>query len=213
MPALSWPKHGYPISNRCSTTSASNAIDGSSRRKGWRHSQSPISARKAHPRSLSRGWECSEHQPVTSCFCGLWASSVGAFCFQSFVKIPGSRRYPARIRLTITTFCITVDYFVCLIARERIRGKRDCIGGVQLTDAFFRNESKSCNEINARCCCSPRRRDLTRRGEACATAMPHGLSTLGRKDAALQLHPGLFYQTTKRSQRVKKLSNQELMCE
>ena len=80
-----WPKHDYPISNRCWTTSASNGTAGSSRRNGWRHSRSRISGRNAHPRSLSRGGKCSELPPVNYCFYGLWASSVGAFCFQLFV--------------------------------------------------------------------------------------------------------------------------------
>jgi hypothetical protein len=80
-----WPKHDYPISDRCSTTSASNGTAGSSRRNGWRHSRSRISGRNPHPRSLSRGGECSQPPPGTSCFYGLWAFSVGAFCFQLFV--------------------------------------------------------------------------------------------------------------------------------
>jgi hypothetical protein len=81
-----WPKHDYPISSRCSTTSASNGTAGSSRRNGWRHSRSRISGRNPHPRSLSRGGECSQPPPDTSCFYGSWASSVGAFCFQLFVN-------------------------------------------------------------------------------------------------------------------------------
>ena len=51
----------------------------------WRHSRSRISGRNAHPRSLSRGGKCSELPPANYCFYGLWASSVGAFCFRLFV--------------------------------------------------------------------------------------------------------------------------------
>jgi hypothetical protein len=76
-----------PISNRCSTTSANNGTDGSSRRNGWRHSRSRISGTNLRPRSLSRGGECSQRPQVHSCFYGLWASSVGAFCFQLFANI------------------------------------------------------------------------------------------------------------------------------
>ena len=46
---------------------------GNRRRKGWRHSQSPISGRNPHPRSLRRGVKCFQPPPGTSCFCGLWA--------------------------------------------------------------------------------------------------------------------------------------------
>src|ERR1700730_10303527 len=81
-----WPKHDYPTSNRWSTTSASNGTVGSSRRNGWRHSQSRSSGRNPHPRRLSRGGECSKPPLGSSCFYGLWASSVGAFCFQLFVN-------------------------------------------------------------------------------------------------------------------------------
>jgi hypothetical protein len=70
---------------RSSSISASNGTGGSSRRNGWRHSRSRISGRNPHPRSLSRGGECSQPPPGTSCFYGSWASSVGAFCFQLFV--------------------------------------------------------------------------------------------------------------------------------
>jgi hypothetical protein len=90
-----WPKHDYPISDRCSTTSASNGTAGSSRRNGWRHSRSRISGRNAHPRSLSRGGECYQPPPGTSCYYGSWASSVGAFSFQLFVD-----RFRTRLQVT-----------------------------------------------------------------------------------------------------------------
>ena len=76
-----WPKHDYPISSRCSTTSASNGTAGSNRRNGWRHSRSRISGRNAHPRSLSRGGDGCEPRRGTSSFYGLWASCVGEFCW------------------------------------------------------------------------------------------------------------------------------------
>jgi hypothetical protein len=53
---------------------------------GWWHSRSRISGMNPHPRSLSRGGECSEPPLGSSCFYGLWASSVEAFCFQLFVN-------------------------------------------------------------------------------------------------------------------------------
>ena len=75
------PKHVCPISNRCSTTSASNGTAGSSRRNGWRHSRSRISGRNPRRRSLSHGGDGCEPRRAISSFYGLWASCVGEFCW------------------------------------------------------------------------------------------------------------------------------------
>src|ERR1700730_17408275 len=61
--ALPWPKHGYPISKRCSTTSASSGTAGNSRRAGWRPLRSRINGRNPRPRSRSRGADGCEPRP------------------------------------------------------------------------------------------------------------------------------------------------------
>src|SRR6516165_6728629 len=88
MHALPWPKHGYPISERCSTTSASNATDGNSRRSGWPPVRSRISGRNPRQRNLTRGGECPEPPPGIFCFYGLWVCSAGALCFSLFDNRP-----------------------------------------------------------------------------------------------------------------------------
>src|ERR1700732_4290578 len=62
------PKHGCPISKRCSRTSGSNGTAGSSRRNGWRHSRSRISERNPRRRSLSHGGDGCEPRRATSSF-------------------------------------------------------------------------------------------------------------------------------------------------